>query len=39
MYLADSPGGLVITLEHYERWSLSSIPTVVRFELQKCCEK
>ena len=27
------PGGLVVILKYYWRWSLSSIPTVVRFWL------
>ena len=30
--MTGRPGGLVATREYYERWSLSSIPTVVRFD-------
>ena len=30
--VAGHPGGLVVTLAYYKRWSLSSIPTVVRFD-------
>ena len=30
--ITGRPGGLVVTLECCERWSLSSIPTVVRFD-------
>ena len=31
----DRPGGLAVTLEYHYRWSLSSIPPVVRSSVKK----